>query len=269
MGEAYDALAAVYRYSEFEWDKAIDASRRALKLNANLDEPHYHMAVAFYRLGLFDLSEQAALAGLAANPATRFDAALHRGRAALYDGRYGDAVRLLEEARRYASTEEGPAWMLAEARFYLGETEEAARVLRMLEASDRRVPRARAQASFASVLASMDARADAEARLNELTRQTRQDHHAAYRIGTAYAQLGDVSQAMQWLTYSASQGFPCLAWFEEDPLLDRLRRERSFQALLDKMRPEAKRRHTAYRYIYQKGENSLGFRTAQARWLAR
>jgi TolB-like protein/tetratricopeptide (TPR) repeat protein len=253
MGEAYDALAAVYRYSEFEWDKAIDASRRALELNANLDEPHYHMAVAFYHLGLFDLSEQAALAGLAANPSTRFDAALHRGRAALYDGRYVDAVRLLEEARRYASTEEGPAWMLAEARFYLGETKEAARVLRTLEASDRRVPRARAQASLAGVLASMNARADAEARLNELTRQTRPDHHAAYRIGTAYAQLGDVSHAMQWLTYSASQGFPCLAWFEEDPLLDRLRRERSFQALLDKMRPEAKRRRTAYRYIYQKG----------------
>jgi serine/threonine protein kinase/tetratricopeptide (TPR) repeat protein len=99
LGEAHDALAAVYRYSEFEWDKTIEESRVALELDPNLDEPPYHMAVAFYHLGLFELSNAAALAGLAANPDSQYDADLNRGRAALYDGRFREACASSKRSR--------------------------------------------------------------------------------------------------------------------------------------------------------------------------
>jgi hypothetical protein len=42
---------------------------------------------------------------------------------------------------------------------------------------------------------------------------------AAYSLGAAYAQLGDLDLAVQWLRTAADTGFPCLPWFERDPLL--------------------------------------------------
>ena len=62
------------------------------------------------------------------------------------------------------------------------------------------------------------------------------DHHVAYGIATAYAQLGDVPEATRWLRIAADTGFPCLPWFERDPLLDPVRRTSTFPELLDYVR---------------------------------
>jgi tetratricopeptide (TPR) repeat protein len=67
LAEAHEALAAVYRAVDFDWDKALEESRLALALNPNLDQPHLYRATAFYHLGLLDLVEpelQAAVAGM-------------------------------------------------------------------------------------------------------------------------------------------------------------------------------------------------------------
>ena len=54
LAEAHEALAAVYRGVEFDWDRTLDESRLALELNPNLDQPHVYRAAAFYHLGLLD-----------------------------------------------------------------------------------------------------------------------------------------------------------------------------------------------------------------------
>jgi hypothetical protein len=58
------------------------------------------------------------------------------------------------------------------------------------------------------------------------------DHHVAYSLGAAYAQLEDESLAIQWLRTAADTGFPCLIWFERDPLLEPIRRGQAFAELL-------------------------------------
>jgi hypothetical protein len=61
----------------------------------------------------------------------------------------------------------------------------------------------------------------------------------SHRIGTAYAQLGDVNAAIRWLHLAAKTGFPCSSWFERDPLLAPIRHHPSFRKLLDELRPMA------------------------------
>jgi eukaryotic-like serine/threonine-protein kinase len=50
LAEAHEALAAVSRSSEFNWELVINESRRALELNPSLEMPHYYLAVAYYHL---------------------------------------------------------------------------------------------------------------------------------------------------------------------------------------------------------------------------
>ena len=99
LAQAHEALAAVLRYLEFEWDKVIVESAKALELSPSLDLPYYNMATAFYHLGLFDLADHAARAGLAANPKSRLEAARNWGRTALYDSRFKHAEQLAGRGR--------------------------------------------------------------------------------------------------------------------------------------------------------------------------
>ena len=62
------------------------------------------------------------------------------------------------------------------------------------------------------------------------------DHHVAYSLGAAFAQLGDAAASIRWLQRAAESGFPCLPWFERDTLLDPIRRDAHFVGLLDTLR---------------------------------
>jgi len=45
-------------------------------------------------------------------------------------------------------------------------------------------------------------------------------------------QLGNIDEAVRWLRTAADTGFPCLPWFERDPLLEPARRRQEFTDLL-------------------------------------
>ena len=62
------------------------------------------------------------------------------------------------------------------------------------------------------------------------------DHHAAYSIGVAYAQMGKHEQAVKWLTRAVETGLPCYPWFEKDPLLDGMRGIPDFQRLMGNLK---------------------------------
>jgi serine/threonine-protein kinase len=230
LAEAHEAMAAVYRAVEFGWAEAIEESRLALELNPNLDQPHLYRAAAFYHLGLFDLVEPEVRSALDINPANRTDVARTRGVTALYEGRFRDAVRDLEEARELSGTTSFD-YYVGSAHFYAGD---AARAEALLEprrsdlATDRR-----GQAVHASILASRGRREDAAALIRAVLGGAYVDHHVAYSLGAAYAQLGDAKQAKHWLEEAARTGFPCYPWFARDTLLDPLRPDPAFKQLLD------------------------------------
>jgi serine/threonine-protein kinase len=249
LADAHQAIAAVYRYNESDWIRTIDESRLALDLDPSLDLPHYNLAVAFYHLGLLDISKEASLAGLIANPATRYDSLLNRGRVALYSGMYRDAEALLQEAARLEGGD--PPWILAEAYYYNGHSARAEALLRsMFDRGGSALNRTRAGASLAAFLAAGGR--DREAR--QLLRQTLDleptDHHAVYRIGTAFAQLNDAASAVRWLRRAAESGFPCYSWFASDPLSIPLRDDASFRVLLSELRGSAEKWKAQYGSIY-------------------
>jgi len=233
LAEAHEALAAVYRNSEFNWEQTIVESDRTLTLNPNLEQPHYYRAAAFYHLGLLELVEAEVSEGLRINPLNKLEALRVRGTTALLNGLYSESAALLEEARRISS---GPVtdWYLAQAYYYQSGQERAEKILTDLRGSAQ--AEQRAKATLASFLAARHERGRAEKLLEEVLAGSYQDHHVHYSVGVAYAQLGDKAKARQWLARAIATGFPCYPWFQRDPLLQPLRGDVEYERMLGELK---------------------------------
>jgi TolB-like protein len=241
LAEAHEALAALYRGVEFEWDRTIEESRAALVLDPSLDRPHYFIAVAFSHLGLLDLVEPEVEAGIAVNPANTIDPSVNRGWTRLMAGRFREALPILEEWTRLEGGNR--LWIMGLAYYYAGDKARAEKILVPLGGSspvDRK-----AQAVLASFLAARHANSDARRLVKAILDSGYVDHHLAYSLGAAYAQLGDLVDARHWLTEAAHTGLPCYPWYAKDPLLDPLRSDPEFQRFMmqlqDSWRAEAAR----------------------------
>ena len=232
LAEAHEALAAVYRSIEFDWERMIDESGRALELNPNLDMPHYYRATAFYHLGLMEIVEPEVEAGLTVNPGNRLEAARLRGTAALFNGQFREALSEMEEATRLSSISvSGP--YLAQAFYYQGERARGEEILAGLRGSAQ--AERRAQATLASFVAARGEKARAEALVLAASAEGYMDHHVAYSLGVAYVQLGRRDEALRWLRQAANTGFPCYPWFARDPLLQPIRGDAEFKRFLDQL----------------------------------
>jgi tetratricopeptide (TPR) repeat protein len=151
---------------------------------------------------------------------------------ALFAGRFQEAVALLEEVKR-SSRSTTYDYLLGLAYYYTGDATRAEETLVLLPSnttSDRR-----AQAVLASVLAARHADAEARALVKTILDGGYMDHHVAYSLGAAHAQLGDLSDAKHWLGKAAETGLPCYPWYTRDPLLDPLRSDPEFQRFLSEL----------------------------------
>ncbi len=233
LAEAHEALAAVYRSAEFDWPRVVEESHLALELNRSLEMPHYYLAVAFYHFGLFDLVEPEVRAGFEINPANRAEALRVRGSTALFSRHFQEAERHLTELRRVSSSQVSD-WYLAQAMYYDGQSAPAEEILAALHGSAQ--AERRAQATLASFLAARREAEQARKLLQSVENGSYVNHHVAYSMGVAYAQLGDFAEAHRWLTRSAQTGFPCYPWFVQDPLLKPLRDDPGSQNFLNQLR---------------------------------
>jgi len=233
LAEAHEALAAVYRSAEFDWPRVVEESHLALELNRSLEMPHYYLAVAFYHFGLFDLVEPEVRAGFEINPANRAEALRVRGSTALFSRHFPEAERHLTELRRVSSSQVSD-WYLAQAMYYDGQSAPAEEILAALHGSAQ--AERRAQATLASFLAARREAEQARKLLQSVENGSYVNHHVAYSMGVAYAQLGDFAEAHRWLTRSAQTGFPCYPWFVQDPLLKPLRDDPGSQNFLNQLR---------------------------------
>jgi tetratricopeptide (TPR) repeat protein len=153
----------------------------------------------------------------------------------LFVGRYQPAIDKAKELLAVSGTD-APAvrHYLGLALFYAGDGKGAREMLGSIMRAQS--PDARAQASLASVEAALGMREQARARIADLERGQDMDHHIAYSLGAAAAQLGDASASLTWLERAADTGFPCYPWFEKDPLLDPVRRDPGFVRLMARLR---------------------------------
>ena len=227
VAEAHLAMAAVARKTEFDWEETLESSRRALELNPSLELAHYFRAAAFYHLGL--LKEAARELALAAEikPETDLERIRTAGVIAFLEGEFAKAVGLLDEVRR-TSGEQVADFYRAEAYYYGGDAARAEAILDTLARSPSASASNRGRAALAGVIAGRDP-ARARDLLRTIEASGYMDHHVAYGMGAAFAQLGELRQALHWLERAVNEGFPCYPWIARDPLLDPLRREPEFR----------------------------------------
>ena len=233
LAEAHEALAAVSRSSEFDWELVIHESRRALELNPSLEMPHYYLAAAYYHLGLLDDVDRQVRSGLEINPINRAEALRVRGAAALFGGQFQESERFFNELRQVSGSQVSD-WYLSMALYYKGDSAHGETLLSNLHGSAQ--AERRAQATLASFLAARHERKLAQELLRMVISGSYMDHHVAYSTGAAYAQLGQLEEARRWLSRAVDSGFPCYPWFERDPLLRPLRDDPEFRAFLSKLR---------------------------------
>ncbi len=125
--------------------------------------------------------------------------------------------------------------LLVEWAYYAGHKEQAEEMFRQIRGKSARTQR-RAQATLASFLAARGQVPEANQLIAAILAGSYMDHHVAYSLGAAYAQLGRPVDALRWLDESRSRGFKCYPWFEKDSLLDKLRDRPEFQAFLEELK---------------------------------
>jgi DNA-binding winged helix-turn-helix (wHTH) protein/TolB-like protein len=237
LAEAHLARAAVARKREFDWAAAVTESQRALILNPNLDQAHFFAAAAYYHLGYMEeatiqMERGRQLRGQDVVEPVRIEALV-----ALFSGNFAPARVRLEEVSRRSSQAIGDTY-LALAYYYTGSIDRGKAMLELLAATPSASTAARAGAALAAVRAAQGDAAGARAALDRVLASPYRDHHVAYGLGTAYAQLADDRNAAHWLTTAADTGFPCVPWFERDPLLDSFRRTPLFATVLDRVKTQ-------------------------------
>ena len=246
LAEAHLALASAAgtMFRGFDWSAVIREATEALRLNPNLDVAHSALARAFYHLGVLDASEDESRRAEDISGGTNVEVRRVHLYNRLLGGRFQEA-RTLAESLLQRTDAPVVRQYLGLASFYTGDPERAKQVLGAVVRSDGR-PDSRSQASLAGILAAGGARADAERTIKLVLDAGYMDHHVAYSLGAAEAQLGRTPEAIKWLRTAVETGFPCYPWFARDSLLDPIRPNPEFRTFLDELR----RAHEAARVRY-------------------
>jgi len=228
------ASAAGTLYGGFNWKIVLERTAQALALDPSLDLAHVARMRVFYHLGAFDQAREEARLARGLNPnrndeIDRLDIAL-----LLFAGKYPQAVQQATGLLQRQTEVPALRQYLGLARYYAGDAPGAREMLASLTRGGK--PDVRGQAMLASVEAASGLKDEARARIAGIVNASDLDHHVAYSIGVAFAQLGNIDDSLAWLRRAADTGFPCIRWFEQDPLLEPVRRHPAFSRLLDGMR---------------------------------
>ena len=265
LGQAYETNASLQFGGRGQYQKALEAYRRALRLNPALIEARVNMANLFTDTGRVEEAVPLLRAALANN---RNSAGAHweLGYAYRFGGLLEDSVRECERARQIDPSVKITSSAI-NACFYLGQYDKwlaslpdsnAAYILfyrglgeyykgdyRSASAHFDRAfetDPALLQAEVGKALSDSIARHDAAGL--QLLRQTEAkvqergvtDAEGIYKVAQAYALLGDTRAALRVLAQSVDGGFFPYPYFQADPLLDRLRGEPEFAPLMNRAR---------------------------------
>jgi len=216
-------------YKRFPHEQAIQAYKRALELNPNLDDAHHQLGFVYLHIGLLDKGWQEIQKALAINPGN----SLARYRLGVIDmcrGKYEEAFQIFHTT----PLEESPSLLASytsTALFRLGRNEEASALIEQYLKEYPKDEGGIVTSVKAMMLAKAGKRGEAEATIQraiETGRGYAHFHHTSYNIASAYALMHQPEPAMKWLQVTAEEGFPCYPLFEGDANLDSLRRDARF-----------------------------------------
>ena len=219
---------------------AIREYRRALALNPNLAEARAQLALTYNHVGLLDKALDEARASADVNPVDALPRVV-MGQALLYGGQYDRALNVwVQQSAGCACirTASHTVWTL----FQMGRKDEAAAKLAGFLA---KYPRDVGGLGIrALLLGSSGKNSEAEAVIRSIADQKGfgHFHHTAYYIACAYARMGNMDAALEWLREAAGSGFPCYPLFlNAIRYLELLRRDPRWSSLMAEIRRNLER----------------------------
>jgi serine/threonine protein kinase/TolB-like protein/tetratricopeptide (TPR) repeat protein len=246
LAEAHLALASAAGtiHKNFDWSTVIREAQLALAVNPNLDEAHSLLARALYHIGLLDLSEAESQRAVETSGGTNVEVSRVHLYTRLLGGHF-DEARVMAETLAKRTDAPVVRQYLGLASFYLGDRGRAQDVLADVRRPDGNAD-TRSQASLAGVLAANGHRDEAERTIRAVLDSGYMDHHVAYSLGAAHAQLSRPADAVRWLRSAADTGFSSYPWMQRDTLLDPIRSDPAFQALLTALKMDYDSARTLY-----------------------
>ena len=223
----------------FPHEQAIQSFKRAIALNAKLDDPHHQLGVIYFHIGLLDKAWaeiEKALENKPDNTMARF----RFGVINIYRGRYEEALAVFKSTPR----EVNPSIVernVATALFQLGKMYEASAVVEEYLTAHPDDEGGNVTSVKAMLLAKAGKPLEAEETIQhaiKIGRTFGHFHHTAYNIASAYALMNKPEEAVKWLETAADDGFPCYPFFEKDANLNSLRKNERFITLMNRLRKQ-------------------------------
>ena len=227
LAEAHTALAIVFEQGTLDFARASEEYERAVALAPGNAQVLRVSSVFAVYMGHFDAGIAAARRAVVLDPLDRSSHS-QLARALYYTRRYGEAATAHAEAIslnpdfKAAYAERGFAF------YRLGDLESAR------ASCETKRDYWASQWCLAVVYEKLGRHADAEAELKKL--QAASGDAAAYQYATICAQSGDRQKALGWLDTAMRLRDPGLELMKTDPLLDPLRKEPRFQAVMRELK---------------------------------
>ena len=223
--------------NRFPHGKAILEYRRALALDPTLDEARNQLALIYCHIGYFDDALREAEEATATNPNNHL-AVYRTAQTMVFQGKHEQALRMLQTIPADVNPSligYQTAWVL----FNLGRNDEATRLIETL-LGDWSEDDGALFMSMRAVLAAAGGRVE-EARgliegSIEMGKGFGHFHHAAYHIAVAFALMSEAAEAVEWLGFSAKDGFPCYPLFVGDANLTNLQGDAGYVGLMAKLK---------------------------------
>ena len=230
LAEAHFARAGIRwtHSNHFLLEEVVRELRRAIELNPNFDEAHQQLGAVYNHIGLLDKAAGELQQALAINP-TYTGARFRLGINLLSQGKYEQALLFFNDTQRFIPS----MWTFQTslALFELGRKKEASTLISEFLRTEPQDEGGVVTAMQALLLADSGRRNEAERMIQVAIKKGEgfgHFHHTAYAVGSAYALMNNPQQALKWLQMAADDGFPCYPMYENDPILNNLRRDPRF-----------------------------------------
>jgi len=233
LPSAHASLAWSLFVFDWDWDGADREFRRAIELNPRYSSAHQWYAFLLASRGEHDAALREGLTALELDPAS-VSARRGVGWLAFYARRYGQALDHLARAIEMNPMAVESYRILGTTLGMQGQWAEAERILR--DALPLPGAGAYTQATLGWVLAGAGKRAESEQQLRELERVAQNSYVSPVAFAIVHVGLGNVDRALDWAERAYDERRGWLAYFKVNPMLDALRPNARFQALLQKMR---------------------------------
>ncbi len=226
MAEIYAALAEVYLYKTWEFEKAEKNFKKALELNPNLALTHYHYSWALY---LFGRMEEAIHEHLLAKKYDPFNP-LHSawlGLLYMYDGQYEEAEKVTLESMEIEKDYSVGYYVLGRIYLETGRTEEAIEAHKKL---------AELYPWWKSALGYTYARLGQIEEAKKIKKEIIESGVNSWKANGLLhisAALGDNDEAFRWLNYEPHHAFT--AWVGVMPEYNNLHDDPRFDVFLKKL----------------------------------